>query len=183
MYLAQLVNTIHEAVVFEHDTIIHGPRNDTQWSTDPMSHEYMIGMFFSSDPTYGVSVFDNVTADEILIRKNMFWEPFTSEDVFNGYTSGHSNNLVGSSSMGLESRWVLDATEAKVDDLGLSDVFHPTAGSPAVDGATTAGMFGEDFYGSAPCGAAPDVGAVEYRDSLATQPRSQEIARYLELNQ
>jgi len=30
MYLAQLVNTIHENVVFEHNTIIHGPRNDTQ---------------------------------------------------------------------------------------------------------------------------------------------------------
>jgi len=37
----------------------------------------------------------------------------------------------------LGSRWVLAPTESKINDLGLSDVFHPTAGSPAVDGAST----------------------------------------------
>ena len=126
---------------------------------------------------------DNVTANEILIRNNLFWEPFTSKDVFIGYTSGHSNKLFGPSSISLESRWVLDPTEAKVDDLGLSDVFHPTAVSPAVDSGSSEGMFTQDFYGNAPCGSAPDVGAVEYCDSLAAHPRSQEIARYLELNQ
>jgi len=128
-------------------------------------------------------VSDNVTANEILIRNNLFWEPFTSKDVFIGYTSGHSNKLFGPSSISLESRWVLDPTEAKVDDLGLSDVFHPTAVSPAVDSGSSEGMFTQDFYGNAPCGSAPDVGAVEYCDSLAAHPRSQEIARYLELNQ
>ena len=143
----------------------------------------MLGMFFSADPTYGVSVSDIVTANEIVIRNNLFWEPFTSEGVFIGYTSGHSNNLFGPSTISLESRWVLDATEPKVDDLGLVDLFHPTATSPAVDGGSSEGMFTEHFYGSAPCGSAPDMGAVEYCDSVAAQPRSQEIARYLELNQ
>ena len=183
MYLAEIVNTIHQNVVFEHNTIIHGPRSNTQWSTNPMGHEEMIGMFFSSDPTYGVSVSDNLTANEILIVNNMFWEPFTSEDVFIGYTSGHSNNLFGPSTISLEQRWVLDATEAKVDDLGLVDVFHPTATSPAVDQGSNENFFAEDFYGNAPCGSAPDIGAVEYCEGSAAQPRSEEIARYLELHQ
>jgi hypothetical protein len=183
MYLAQIVNTIHKNVVFEHNTIIHGSRNDTQWSTDAMSHEYMLGMFFSNDTTYHVSVSDNLTADQILLRNNLFWEPFTKENVFIGYTSGHTNNLFGPSGISLEKRWVMDATEKKVDDLGLVDVFHPTAASPAVDKASDQSLFDKDFYGNAKCGSAPDIGAVEYCEGAATKAKSDEIAKYLKLNQ
>jgi hypothetical protein len=183
MYLAQIVNTTHEKVVFEHNSIIHGPRNDTQWSSDDMSHESMLGMMFSFDTTYNVSVSDNLTADQLLLRNNLFWEPFSTENVFIGYTSGHSNNLFGPSTISLESRWILDATEKRVDDLGLVDVFHPSATSPAVDAGIDEGYFDTDFYGNAKCGSAPDIGAVEYCPDAASQAKSDEIARYLEANQ
>lgn len=180
MYLAQIVNTIHKNVIFEHNTIIHGPRNDKQWSTDAMSHEYMFGMMFSS--SNGTSVSDSLTADQIIDRNNMFWEPFSKENLFIGVTSGHNNNLFGPSTVKLESRWTLAATEKKVDDLGLVDVFHPTATSPAVDKASAEGRYDTDFYGNAKCGSAPDIGAVEYCENAATKAKSDEIAKYLELN-
>jgi hypothetical protein len=181
MYLAQLVNTIHKNVVFEHNTIIHGPRNDKQWSTDAMSHEYMFGMFFTS--SNGKTVSDSLTAADLINRNNMFYEPFTKEDTFIGVTSGHNNNLFGPSTVKLEKRWTLAATEKKVDDLGLVDVFHPTASSPAVDKGSDEGKFDSDFYGNKKCGSAPDIGAVEFCEDAATKPKSDEIAKYLKLNQ
>jgi hypothetical protein len=69
MYLAQIVNTIHENVVFEHNTIIHGGQNDIQWSDNQMSHEYMFGMFFSTDTENGASVSDEV--DDLGFRSSM----------------------------------------------------------------------------------------------------------------
>lgn len=181
MYLAQIVNTIHEKVVFEHNTIIHGPRNDTQWADNAMSHEYMFGMVFSASNNTSVS--DSLSADQILVRNNMFWEPFTKEAVMIGVTSGHSNNLFGPSTITLEKRWTLAATEKKVDDLGLVDVFHPTSDSPAVDKGLAGGVFDKDFYGNGTCGSAPDIGAVEYCEDDPAKAKSQEIVKYLELNQ
>jgi hypothetical protein len=180
MYLLQIVNTIHKNVVFEHNSIIHGPRNNTQWSTDAMSHYYMWGMMFSA--SNGTSVSDSLTADQLIVRNNLFTEPYSKENLFIGVTSGHNNNLFSPSTAKLESRWTLAATEKKVDDVGLVDVFNLTATSPAVDKASTEGLYTTDFYGNAPCGSAPDIGAVEYCENAATKGKSDEIARYLELN-
>jgi hypothetical protein len=180
MYLAQIVNTIHKNVVFEHNSIIHGPRNNTQWSKDAMSHYYMFGMMFSS--SNGTTVSDSLTADQIIDRNNLFVEPTSKESLFIGYTAGHSNNLFAPSAVNLESRWKLDATEQKVDDMGLVDVFHLSSKSAAIDKASTAGKYTTDFYGNAPCGAGPDIGAVEYCPEAASKARSDEVAKYLELN-
>lgn len=109
-------------------------------------------------------------------------KPFTKEAVMIGVTSGHNNNLFGPSTVNLERRWTLAATEKKVDDLGLVDVFHPTANSPAVDKGSDEGLYDEDFYGNKKCGSAPDVGAVEFCENAATKAKSDEVAKYLELN-
>ena len=180
MYLAQIVNTIHQNVIFEHNSIINGPRNNAQWATDPMSHWYMFGMMFSA--SNGVAVSDSLTAAQIIDRNNLFWEPYSKEDLFIGVTSGHNNNLFGPSTVNLEKRWTLASTERKVDDLGLVNVFHPSATSPAVDKASNEGIYDTDFYGNAKCGSAPDIGAVEYCPDAASKARSDEIAKYLELN-
>jgi hypothetical protein len=70
-----------------------------------------------------------------------------------------------------------------VDNLGLVDVFHPTATSPAVDKGSSTSYFSTDFYGNAKCGSAPDIGAVEYCENSPAQAKATEIAKYLQLNQ
>lgn len=180
MYLAQTVNTIHKNVIFEHNSIIHGPRNNKQWAPDAMSHWYMFGMMFSS--SNGTTVSDSLTGDQIINRNNLFVEPYSKEDLFIGVTSAHNNNLFSPSTVSLEKRWKLDATEQKVDDPGLVDVFHLSATSPAIDKASTTSVFNTDFYGNAPCGAGPDIGAVEYCPNAASKARSDEVAKYLQLN-
>lgn len=92
------------------------------------------------------------------------------------------STLFGPSTLNLEKRWKLDATEQKVDNLGLVDVFPPTATSPAVDKASAEGKFDQDFYGNSKCGSAPDIGAVEYCEDSPAKPKLEEIAKYLELN-
>ena len=137
-------------------------------------------MMFSA--SNGASVSDSLTADQLIVRNNLFTEPYAKENLFIGVTSGHNNNVFSPSTVKLDSRWTLAATEKKVDDLGLVDVFNPTATSPAVDKGSAEGIFDTDFYGNAMCGSAPDIGAVEYCENAATKAKSDEIARYLELN-
>jgi hypothetical protein len=180
MYLLQIVNTNHKNVVFEHNSIIHGPRNNTQWSKDAMSHYYMWGMMFSS--SNGTSVSDSLTADQLIVRNNLFTEPYSKESLFIGVTSGHNNNLFSPSTAKLDSRWTLAATEKKVDDAGLVDTFNLKAGSPAVDTGSAEGLYDTDFYGNPKCGSVPDIGAVEYCENSATKGRADEIAKYLELH-
>jgi hypothetical protein len=164
LYLLQTLNTHLKNVVFEHNTIIHTKRNQQIWSKDPMSHPDMIGMFFYADPFTGSKISDQVKPTDLIVRDNIFIDPFTKrpEGLWIGGGFAHYNNIFSPSKIPL-GKYKLAATELKVDNVALNAGFRLTAKSPAIDKGSRKTNYKLDVDGhKVPAGSKPDIGASEY---------------------
>jgi hypothetical protein len=183
LYLLQTANTDMEGLVFEHNTLIHGPAN-----TDiPQKGAPGFGNFYDTDgfvPKKSCSVATDCSSSsyalcmngscyyqakaqpgQITVRNNFFVVlegataatmklPPGPDDVVNNIFSPKAPQGVTAST----------GKVTVVSDPGLTNSFRLTSSSPAVDkGATASAKPWPDFDGkTVPCGSAPDVGASEY---------------------
>lgn len=164
LYLLQILNTHLDNVVFEHNTIIHAERNEQIWSKDRLSHQDMLGMFFYADPYTGSWISDQVKPTDLIVRDNIFIEPFSKrrEGLWIGGGFAHYNNIFSPSTIPLGG-YELDPTEFKVDNVGLIAGFRPDSNSPAIDKASSNTTYAVDVDGhKVPSGATADIGASEY---------------------
>lgn len=159
LYLLQPVNTDFVNLVFEHNTLVHTPKNDSDFT---QAARNSFGLCVEDDAGYtGV-----LEPGEITVRNNLFWVTEGSAGGFGGGfmgtvpTQDHYNNVFANFSPG----WTLGEGEIEVDDPGLTADYRLAAGSPAIDkGSTKAYQVWTDFDGNAvPLGTAPDMGASEF---------------------
>jgi MYXO-CTERM domain-containing protein len=173
LYLLQTANTHLDNVIFEHNTIVHEQSNYDLWTSDRFAHERSnhdkIGLFYHYDVTWGVDVGNTVEPDQLIVRNNLFVDPYAEAGggigdtgVFNGSGFTHHNNMFVPSSMPL-GEFDLGPTDFFAEEAGLTADYRLTAASEAVDAGGSESNFAEDIDGnSVPCGEAPDIGASEY---------------------
>ena len=180
LFLLQILNTHMKNVVFEHNTIMHTPKNQTAWDQGSMSHQDMLGMFFYSDSGTGSSVSSVVGPTDVIVRNNLFVEPHNTTGVWIGSGFAHNNNIFAPKTMALKDQaggtFKLDATDIlidTVDALKLTADYRLGVGSPAIDKGATEGTmtYVDDIdLHKVPCGSGPDIGASEYCDGQASIP-------------
>jgi hypothetical protein len=190
LYLLQPVNTDFQGLIFEHNTLIHGPANDDI----PQGGAAAFGIFYDTDPVFTAGsnpTYVTCTADtdcgasekcldrqgagkvcqyqfkvqpgNITVRNNLFV-------VLTGAASAmltlppaaddFYNNLFSP-----KAPMGVTASAALVAaDPGLVETYKLAPTSPAIDkGSTRTQIWTSDFSGNpVPCGNAPDVGAFEY---------------------
>ncbi len=159
LYLLQPVNTDFENLVFEHNTIVHGPDN----TTIPQQGASSFGLLVNDDAGYSFTLSEG----DVTVRNNLF---VTLDGAEAGMFSppplaDHFNNVyVPSTPMGAE----LGAGEKAVAEPGLSPDHRILAGSPLIDqGSADTPVYATDIDGHpVPCGATQDVGASEYCDNM-----------------
>ena len=183
LYLLQTVNTDMDNLVFEHNTLTHGPANDDI----PQGGAGVFGIYFDQDPLFprqtcetdaecgtGLSCIERQgegplctyegypEPGQITVRNNLFvvFEGGGSVimELPPGENDAYGNVFSPSAPFGATG----DLTA--VADPGLIDSFRLAPGSPLIDAATTdSWQEWVDFDGNpVPCGTAPDVGAIEY---------------------
>jgi hypothetical protein len=189
LYLLQTVNTDMDHLVFEHNTLIHGPHN-----TDiPQQGAAGFGNFYDTDMwvaaggmtpaprtcsaaadcgnSFAVCVGGNCAYQakaqpgQILVRNNLFV-------VLSGATAATMKLPPGADDV-VDNIFAPKAPSGAtasagkvivVTDAGLTDTFRLAPTSPAIDKASADAIKDwVDYDGHAvPCGSGPDVGAVEY---------------------
>jgi MYXO-CTERM domain-containing protein len=164
LYLLQILNTHLRNVVFEHNTIVHGPRNEEIWTSG--SGYNSIGLFFYEDTLSGSSVPPVVNPTDLIVRDNIFVEPYNSFAIFNGTGFAHNNNMFVPSSIRLGDIEPGD-DDFFADDAGLTADYRLAAGSEAIDRASGSSYSEDIDHNPVPCGAAADIGASEYCESGA----------------
>jgi hypothetical protein len=157
LYLLQPVNTDFVNLVFEGNTLIHGPRNEDI----PQQGASSFGLLVNDDQGYSFEL----KPGDIAVRNNIF-------AVVEGGGSGmislppdgdHYNNLFSPSApMGAS----LGAGSIEAEDPGLTADWRLAAGSPAIDkGYPDLWQKWTDYDGNpVPCGDAPDIGVSEHCD-------------------
>jgi hypothetical protein len=190
LYLLQPTNTDFENLVFEHNTLIHGPHN-----TDiPQGGAPMFGLAYDTDPVWTADKKSHVPCtsdadctgpkeqclsqsegkicvyqfklqpDTVLVRNNLFVVLPDADPAMMVLPPGPNdviNNIfVPKAPMGVKA----GTGVIVLSDAGLVDTFKLSATSPEVDKGDP-GSFQPwvDWDGhKVPCGSAPDIGAVEY---------------------
>ena len=183
LYLLQTVNTDMDNLVFEHNTLTHGPANDDI----PQGGAGVFGIYFDQDPLFPhqpcasdaecgtglrclerqgegtVCTYEGYPEPgQITVRNNLFavFEGGGSVimELPPGESDAYGNVFSPSAPFGAT------GNVTTVADPGLVDSFRLGPDSPLIDAATPeAWQEWTDFDGNpVPCGAAPDVGAVEY---------------------
>ena len=182
LYLLQTVNTDMDKLVFEHNTLIHGPDN----TVIPQQGAAGFGNFYDTDrfipakscqaaadcgSTYAICMGGSCAYQtkaqpgQITVRNNLFVVlagataatmklPPGPDDVINNIYSPKAPSGVTASA----------GKVIVVTDPGLTNTFRLAPTSPAVDqGGKDSVKPWPDFDGNTvPCGSAPDVGALEY---------------------
>ena len=152
LYLLQPVNTDFVNLVFEHNTLIHGPANDDI----PQRGANSFGLLVNTDQGYTFEL----KPGDITVRNNFFIViEGGGSSTFSPPPSGdHYNNMFSPAApMGLSGALV-------AADPGITADWHLTPDSPAIDsGSPDVLQPWTDYDGNAaPCGGAPDIGAFEY---------------------
>ena len=190
LYLLQPTNTDFENLVFEHNTLIHGPAN-----TDiPQGGAAMWGLAYDTDPVWTADKKSNIpcTTDAdctgpkelcldkggskicqyqfklqpgtVFVRNNLFVVLPGADAAMMVLPPGPddviNNIFVPKAPMGVKA----GTGVIIVSDAGLVDTYKLSPTSPAVDkGAPESFQPWVDYFGNkVPCGSAPDIGAVEY---------------------
>jgi hypothetical protein len=190
LYLLQPTNTDFENLVFEHNTLIHGPAN-----TDiPQRGASSFGLAYETDPVWTADKKSHVPCETnadctgekeqcldggsericvyqfklqpgtILVRNNLFVVlPDADAAMMTlppGPNDALNNIFVPKAPMGLKA----GTGVIVVSDVGLVDTYKLSPTSPAVDkGSPDLFQPWVDYLGNkVPCGSAPDIGAVEY---------------------
>jgi hypothetical protein len=192
LYLLQPANTDFQGLIFEHNTLIHGPANDDI----PQGGAAAFGIFYDTDPVFTTGTnptYVACTADtdcgekelcldrqgsgkicqyqfkiqpgNITVRNNLFIVLDGGGSAMMTLPPGPSdfyNNLFAPKAP----MGVKTGTNGiiVVTDPGLVDTYRLAPTSPAVDkGSPDAMQAWVDYEGNKiPCGGAPDIGAVEY---------------------
>jgi hypothetical protein len=191
LYLLQPVNTDFDGLVFEHNTLIHGPDN----TIIPQGGASAFGIAYDTDPVWTTGTnptYISCTADtdcgeqehcldkqgagkicqyqwkvqpgNITVRNNLF-VVLPGADAAMMVPPPGPDDFVNNIFVPKAPMGVQAGTGAiVVSDAGLVDTFHLAPTSPAVDtGSPDAMQPWVDWEGNqVPCGNAPDVGAVEY---------------------
>ena len=190
LYLLQPTNTDFENLVFEHNTLIHGPRN-----TDiPQGGAAMFGLAYDTDPVWTADKKSHVpcTTDAdctgpkeqcldnrgekicvyqfklqpntVFVRNNLFVVLPDADAAMMVLPPGPddviNNIFVPKAPMSVKA----GTGVIVVSDVGLVDTYRLSPTSPGVDKASP-DLFQPwvDWDGNkVPCGDAPDIGAVEY---------------------
>lgn len=163
LYLIQPVNTDFDNVVFEHNTLIHTPANDSDFT---QAARNSFGLQVTEDQGYT----GTISPGNIIVRNNLFWVT-NSSGGGTGFGAGgammqlppdgdHYNNIYA----GWSPSGTLGTGEIQIDDPGLSETFRLLEGSPAIDaGAAQAWQVWNDYDGNAvPLAAGRDIGAFEF---------------------
>ncbi len=157
LYLLQPVNTDFENLVFEHNTIVHGPAN----GDIPQQAANSFGLLVNTDQGYEFTL----SAGDITVRNNLFvvLDGGGSAMMSPPPAGDHYNNIFSPSApMGFS----LGDGEFAAQDPGLTADYRLAAGSPAIDvGSPESLKTWTDLDGNpVPLGAAPDVGVSEFCD-------------------
>jgi len=166
LYLLQPVNTDFYNMVFEHNTIIHTPKNDSDFV---QAARNSFGLQVNQDAGYT----GYLSEGSIIVRNNIFYVTAAGAGRVGGAFMGdvpaadHYNNLFA----GVRAGWTLGAGEVEVDDPGLTADYRLAQGSPAIDaGSNQAWQQWTDYDGNAvPLGAARDLGASEFCEGDSCQ--------------
>ena len=181
LYLLQTANTDFDGLVFEHNTLIHGPAN-----TDiPQQGAPGFGNFYDTDrlrPDVSCSTGSDcgvpggtcfggycyyqflAQPDTITVRNNLFVVLAGAAEATMKLPPG-PNDVVNNIFSPRAPTGVEATRVTVVADPGLVDNgYHIAANSPAVDvGDQDSVRPWTDFDGNAvPCGSGPDIGAIEY---------------------
>lgn len=192
LYLLQPTNTDFDGLVFEHNTLIHGPAN-----TDiPQGGAAMFGLAYDTDPVWTTAKPPaNIpcTADTdctgpketcldkqgvgkicqyqfklqpgtVTVRNNLF-VVLPGADAAMMVLPPGPNDVINNMFVPKAPMGVKAGTGViVVSDVGLVDTYKLSPTSPAVDKGSPDAMFPWlDWDGhKVPCGSAPDIGAVEY---------------------
>jgi hypothetical protein len=192
LYLLQPVNTDFQGLIFEHNTLIHGPAN----SEIPQGGAAAFGIAYDTDPVFTTGAnptYVTCTADadcgekelcldrqgsgkicqyqfkiqpgNITVRNNLFVVLPGADAAMMVLPPGPNdfyNNLFSPKAP----MGVKTGTNGVIvaSDPGLVDSYRLAPTSPAVDkGSPDAMQAWVDYQGNkVPCGGAPDIGAVEY---------------------
>ena len=188
LYLLQTVNTDMDHLVFEHNTLVHGPKN-----TDiPQQGAAGFGNFYDTDMwiaggltpaakscsanadcgnTWAVCVGGSCAYQtkaqpgQILVRNNLFVVLSGATAATMKLPPGADDVIDNIFSPKAPSGVTASAGHVTVvSDPGLANTFRLAPSSPAIDkGANESVKPWVDFDGNTvPCGSAPDVGAIEY---------------------
>jgi hypothetical protein len=191
LYLLQPVNTDFEGLIFEHNTLIHGPAN-----TDiPQGGASAFGIAYDTDPVWTTGAnptYISCTADSdcgeqehclekqgagpicqyqwkiqpgnVTVRNNLFVVLEGADAAMMVPPPGPEDFVNNIFSPRAPMGVQAGAGAIVVSDPGLVDGYYLAPASPAVDaGSPDAMQAWLDWDGNpVPCGNAPDVGAVEY---------------------
>ncbi|MBN2529842.1 MAG: hypothetical protein JXR76_25855 [Deltaproteobacteria bacterium] len=155
LYLLQPVNTDFENMVFEHNTIVHTPQNDSDFE---QAARNSMGLLVNSDQGYEA---DPLQPGMVIVRNNIFAVVENGAGMMmNGVPDQYSNLFSPKAPMGLD----LGEGSIEAADVKFTDDWRLTSESPAIDiGHTDTWQEWTDVDGHpVPCGGAPDMGASEY---------------------
>lgn len=155
LYLLQPVNTDFENMVFEHNTLIHTPKNDSDFE---QAARNSMGLLVNSDQGYEAEPLD---AGMVIVRNNLFAVVDGGASMMmNGVPDQYNNLFSPSAPMGLN----LGEGSIEAADPMFNADWRLAPGSPAIDaGHIDAWQNGSDYDGNPiPCGDAPDIGISEY---------------------